>query len=138
MLADNLSEVDVACTTVGADTAAEQHVGVPYRVNVAAGWRRFAHDACVVFYLLNVHYARSSKKDDDDSAVCGMWNLKRSLYFFYEHNDHKRNSNEWLQAEYLWKVEEHNSSLVRARMNFSVRLEGKLRRLLGLLRPFYD
>ena len=36
MLADNLSEVDVACTTISADAAAEQHVGVPDRVNVAA------------------------------------------------------------------------------------------------------
>ena len=34
MLANNLSEVDVACTTISADTAAEQHVGVPKRVNV--------------------------------------------------------------------------------------------------------
>jgi len=36
MLADNLSEVDVACTAISANTAAEQYIGVPERVNVVA------------------------------------------------------------------------------------------------------
>ena len=52
MLADNLSEVDVACTAISANTAAEQYIGVPERVNVVAADTWFPHDACVVVVVV--------------------------------------------------------------------------------------
>ncbi len=60
MLADNLSEVDVACTAISANTAAEQYIGVPERVNVVAADSWFRHDACVV-HLLFVNFIYEQK-----------------------------------------------------------------------------
>ena len=56
MLTNNLSEVDVACTTISANATAEQHVGVPMRANAnVAVDRRLPHDACVVVVDVVVH-----------------------------------------------------------------------------------
>ena len=50
MLTDNLSEVDVACTTISTNAAAEKHICVRELVNAVAADRWFAH-ACVYFVL---------------------------------------------------------------------------------------
>ena len=58
MLIDNLSEVGVACTTIGTNAAAEEHICVRKLDDAVAVDRWWSAHACVVYIFFVLIYAQ--------------------------------------------------------------------------------